>query len=285
MVNIRKYWQGPNVEILAVRVARFVAVGMIVLLCEAGALAATITVTTTADDITPNDGSVSLREAITAINAGNDLGDPDIVAQNPGTFGPIDTINFNIPGTGVMTINVGTNASASGIPLPKIIKPVVINGYSQPGSRVNTLGTGDNGVLLIQLSGASAGSGANGLVLGSGSAGSTVRGLIINQLSRNGIVIESDGNTIAGNFIGSDPTGTAPGPGNANNGVLVDGATGNSIGGTALEDRNVIAFNGADGVKIGNAVANNLLLCNGATAIDFNGIAVTGNNDVEKCKK
>src|SRR5437879_11499626 len=37
---------------------------------------AIITVTTTADDITPFDGSVSLREAITASNAGNDLGDP-----------------------------------------------------------------------------------------------------------------------------------------------------------------------------------------------------------------
>jgi hypothetical protein len=31
-------------------------------------------VTATGDDITPNDGMVTLREAITAINAGNDLG-------------------------------------------------------------------------------------------------------------------------------------------------------------------------------------------------------------------
>src|SRR5712692_4738715 len=87
---------------------------------------AVITGTTSADDITPNDGSVSLREAITSINAGNDLGDPDITAQNPGTFGPIDTINFNIPGTGVKTINVGTDASAANIPLPTIVKRVII---------------------------------------------------------------------------------------------------------------------------------------------------------------
>ena len=51
------------------------------------ALAATVTVTTIADDLTPNDASVSLCEAITAINAGNDLADPDITAQSPGTFG------------------------------------------------------------------------------------------------------------------------------------------------------------------------------------------------------
>src|SRR5437867_2663878 len=44
-------------------------------------LLATITVTSVADDLLPNDGSVSLREAITSINAGNDLGDPSITNQ------------------------------------------------------------------------------------------------------------------------------------------------------------------------------------------------------------
>src|SRR5262245_22386454 len=65
---------------------------------------ATITVTTVADDLTPNDGSVSLREAMTAVNASNDLTDPDITAQNPGSFGSNDTINFNINASGVQTI-------------------------------------------------------------------------------------------------------------------------------------------------------------------------------------
>src|SRR5947209_8491362 len=105
---------------------------------------AVITVTTVTDDLTPNDGSVSLREAITAVNAGNDLGDPDITAENPGTFGTNDTINFNIPGAGVQTINVGSAASASGIPLPNITKPVKIDGYTQPGASVNTLANADN---------------------------------------------------------------------------------------------------------------------------------------------
>ena len=40
---------------------------------------AVITVTTTADDLTPGDGTVSLREAITAINTANAALDPDIV--------------------------------------------------------------------------------------------------------------------------------------------------------------------------------------------------------------
>src|SRR3954451_22069045 len=75
---------------------------------------AVLTVTTAADDLNPADLSVSLREAITAMNAGNDLGAPDIIAQDPtlgGTqpFGTNDTINFNIPGTAPFQINVGSD--------------------------------------------------------------------------------------------------------------------------------------------------------------------------------
>src|SRR3954447_20021389 len=86
--------------------------GLLVSLSSPTAQAATVTVTTAGDDITPNDGTVSLREAITAVDAGNNLGDPDITAQNPGTFGTNDTINFNIAGAGVKTVNVGASASA-----------------------------------------------------------------------------------------------------------------------------------------------------------------------------
>src|SRR5689334_11671982 len=81
-------------------------------------LLATIVVNTTADDITPNDGSVSLREAMTAINLGSDLGDPNITAQNPGAFGTADTIHFNIGAGGLQTINVGSDASAPNQALP-----------------------------------------------------------------------------------------------------------------------------------------------------------------------
>jgi CSLREA domain-containing protein len=52
-------------------VVRFTWSTVVVLLLLAGsARAATIMVTTTADDNTPNDGSVSLHEAIQAINNG-----------------------------------------------------------------------------------------------------------------------------------------------------------------------------------------------------------------------
>ena len=112
------------------------------------AQAATITVTSVADSVTPNDGAVTLREAITAVMAGNDLGDPNITAQGPFTganaFGTADTINFNIAGAGVHTL-----APAS--TYPNITKPVTIDGYSQPGAVANTLAVGDNAVLLIEI--------------------------------------------------------------------------------------------------------------------------------------
>ena len=75
----------------------------------------------------------SLREAINLANSA------------PGA----DTIDFDIPGTGVQTISL---LSA----LPTITDPVVINGYTQPGAKQNSLANGDNAVLLIELSGASA---------------------------------------------------------------------------------------------------------------------------------
>src|SRR4051812_2612837 len=69
---------------------------------------ATITVTTTADDAQSGDTTVSLREAITAINAGF-TANAEILAQlaaNGTAFRTNDNIRFAIPGTGVQSIQV-----------------------------------------------------------------------------------------------------------------------------------------------------------------------------------
>jgi uncharacterized repeat protein (TIGR01451 family)/CSLREA domain-containing protein len=232
---------------------------------ENRSLLATITVTTTVDDLTPNDKSVSLREAITAVNAGNDLGDPDITQQNPGTFGVNDTINFSITGSGVQTIHVGADASAAGIGLPPISKRVTINGYSQPGSSANANTTNQGGstaVLLIELDGSGAVSSSDGLTINAGN--SVVRGLVINRFQHAGIVLHSSSNVVAGNFIGTSAAGNAD-LGNGTdgvsiiddfNGTVVD-ASSNTIGGTAPEDRNLISGNDSTGVLIlANGSAN-----------------------------
>ena len=179
-------------------------------------------VTTTADL-----GVGSLRQAIEDTN------------DNPGP----DRIIFNIPGSGVQTIRPVTV-------LPALTDPVVVDGYTQPGARVNTLSNGENAVLLIQLDGALVPTGP-GLPLSAGLrlAGglSTIRGLVVNRFVL-GVFLESDSNVVAGNFIGPDPSGRVP----LGNGEGVDfwAVCCNTIGGVDPADRNVIAGNTSHAIYI-----------------------------------
>ena len=182
---------------------------------EVRRLFATIVVTSAADDLTPNDGTVSLREAIQAINNGSAGADTDISNQSPGTFGVNDTINFNISASGaVQTIQVGSTGLGE---LPSQIVPITINGYSETGASMNTLANADNAKVLIELDGANAGANADGILIGPGGAGSTIEGLAINRFSLNGIEAQG-GCTIQGNFVGTNPTATAAEP-NQNDGI------------------------------------------------------------------
>ena len=166
------------------------------------------TVTNTTDA-----GSGSLRQAITDAN-----GHPNI---NPATP---DTISFNIPGAGVQTI----------IPisiLPTITDPVVIDGYTQPGSIPNSLAVGDNSVHLIELSGN--GAAFKALIITAGS--STVRGLVINSFNGNGATVAITlqtlgGNKVEGCFLGLNATGTAAAT-NRDFGVDIESSPNNTIGG------------------------------------------------------
>jgi hypothetical protein len=229
-------------------------------LTQAGA---TITVTGTGDTIAV-DGVVTLREAITSANQNSNV-NADVVAV--GVYGT-DTINFNIPGAGVKTINLTTS-------LPTLAAAIVIDGYTQGVASVNTLANGDNAVLLIELNGAGAGAGTAkvgvaGLTISSGASGSTIRGLIINRFSGDGILVKSSTNIITGNFIGTNAAGTATGPGNANTtfdlvtpfraGIYIDNANSNTIGGSAPAARNVVSGNILDNIHVvgdaGGAMSN-----------------------------
>src|SRR5690349_9857987 len=78
-------------------------------LLESRRLLTTITVTGTGDTIA-NDGVVTLREAITAANT--DAPSGDAPAGQGG--GVTDTIKFNIPGSGVHTINLDSGLTITG---------------------------------------------------------------------------------------------------------------------------------------------------------------------------
>ena len=178
-------------------------------------LLSTFTVTNTLD----NAKTGSLRWAITQVNADKSK--------------TVDTIDFNIPGTGPFTISPSSA-------LPAITHSVFINGYSQPHSSSNTAPDSDNAVILIQLSGTSAGF-ADGLQLIA--SNSTVSGLAINQFEQYGIRIYSGGNdAITGDFVGTDPTGSYALP-NIDAGVTIDDSKNDVVGGTSAAARDIISGN------------------------------------------
>jgi CSLREA domain-containing protein len=165
-----------------------------------------------------------------------------------------DTINFDIPGEGPHTI-ITTGSSAPSI---TITQPVTINGYSESGASENSLPVGNNAVLLIRLDGEFAN--RRGLLIEAGASGSVVRGLSIIRYTTALSMSGADNNTIAGNFIGTDPGGTQEGLGSNNGVVIVDGAANNNLGGTSPGARNVISGNG-DGVVINGtgSTGNNVM--------------------------
>ena len=126
-----------------------------------------------------------------------------------------------------------------------------------------------------------AGAGGTGLLLDVGSDGSTIRGLCINRTGGAIRITGSSNNIIAGNFLGTNLAGSAPGPAPLNQvGVFVgfSGVTNaNRIGGIVDADRNIISGNSVDGIQIFNGsgtTASNLVQGN------YIGLDVIGNADV-----
>lgn len=169
---------------------------------------------------TNDSGAGSLRQAILDANT------------NTGT----DTVVFDIPGSGARTISV---LSA----LPDITDPIIIDATTQSGFA---------GTPIVEVNGAAAAS--NGLVVKAG--GSTIKGLVINRFSGFGIwLFFCDNNTIQGNYIGVDPTGTL---GRSNsNGIFFSASSNNLIGGTTTAARNLISGNSFAGIETNGA--NNLV--------------------------
>jgi len=195
---------------------------------------ASFTVNDTGDgaDATPGDGVCATAGAVCTLRAA-------IEETNALPACAPLTINFEIAD---MVLHTITPAS----PLPAITNSVMINGYSQLGTTMNSDATGWDGVLLIELNGTNAGPSANGLEVTGGNA--IIEGLVINRFGGAGIKLSTNNNSVIGNFIGTDAAGTAA-LGN-HVGVYVDNTSGNLIGCTTPDERNVISGNTEEGVEI-----------------------------------
>lgn len=146
-------------------------------------------------------------------------------------------IEFDLSGSGVQTI-------APLSPLPAITNTVAIDGYSQAGSKTNSVTSGNDAVLLVRLDGMNLTNDLNpGLTLSA--SRSSIRGLVIVRFGY-GIRVSGSYNVIAGNWVGIDYDGIARGQ--SFDGIDVNGmgfvaVMHNIIGGDSCADRNVIGGN------------------------------------------
>jgi hypothetical protein len=203
------------------------------------------------------DGRISLREALLAANA-----------TANGTGGP-DQILFDIPDALIGGAHTITPLSS----LPTISDAVIVDASGEP----DVAGNGNRPVVVIDGNNLA----GDGLTLGATADGSTIRGLVIRDFGGNAIriVSGSDGNTIAGNYLGRLTVGgldAGAAEANGGSGVVVNGA-GNTIGGSTAADRNVIAGNTGIGVQVYGASASGNVIAGNYIGLVASGTAMLGN--------
>jgi hypothetical protein len=175
-------------------------------------------------DLPGPDGKVSLAEAIIAANA---------------TTGP-QTIVFGIP-----TDDPGHDALGYNIVAPDDFAEQLV--LTDDGTTIDGTTQPDGGALTLRGSILT----ANFVGLRVNSSGNTIRGLFF-SFSENGVEINGNANSVVHCSLIQ----------NYNAGVLVTGS-GNTIGGTSSNDRNLISGNFGTGVDItGPAATNNVVLGN-----------------------
>ncbi len=201
------------------------------------AQAATITVTTTADDVVDT-GACTLREAITAANTNTASG---VTAGEciTGSAMGVDRIEFNIAPGGQQTITVASSL------LPAVTSPVAIDGSTQPdppagmppivinGNDIDAVGVEDDILRLM-----------------TGSDGSSIQGLVLHNAFARGIRVDNTSNiAIEGNWVGLNAAGAASA--NGSDGILVNSSTLNiTIGDDTSAERNVVSGNTLFGINL-----------------------------------
>ncbi len=281
------------------------------------AAAASFTVNSTAD---PGAGvcdvaECTLREALSAANVSPDA---DLIAfaipgPGPHTIQPLSplptvtnpviidgTSQPGFAGTPLIELDGSlAGATANGLRITgggSTVMGLAINRFARAGIELvsgggNTvqdsfIGTDPTGLLDRGngLEGVRVNSSANNTIGGSGNLISGNNGHGIRILGS-----ASTGNVVKGNQIGTD--GSNNPLGNAGNGVeIVEGAGGNTIGGTETGAGNVIAFNGGSGVAVafsgfdsstGNAILGNSIFTNVLLGIDLAEDGVTTNDPAD----
>ncbi len=195
-------------------IALVAGVGLPIVGASVARAATTFTVTNVNDS-----GTGSLRQAI--------------IDANNGSTNAV--IAFAIPGTGPFKISPSTDLDA-------IVVPVVVDGYSEPGSSPATASLPAH--IEIQIDGA--GTIPEGIQVSDSSGTTTVKGLSVTNFTDCGICLNGDGQVAEGNYVGLAPDGSTEG---ANTNGIQSLGNGDVVGGTTPAARNVIDT----GANFGNA--------------------------------
>jgi hypothetical protein len=239
-------------------------------------------------NLSPGADMITFTSGLPTINVGNSTALPlpsitEAVTIDGGS--PRVELNGTAAGPGA----IGITISAPGV----TIRRLVINRFSSSGIAIqadncviqdNFIGTDATGTLALPN--------AEGGVLVD-TSGNLIGGTVITQrnlISGNsgyGINLNSSlatNNTIQGNFIGTDVSGTAA-LGNGGAGIRTQSTpSNNTIGSTVPAAANIIAFNGGSGVNIfagsNNAILGNSIFENGGSGIDLSDDAGITPNDL-----
>ena len=255
-------------------------------LADYGATLVDYNVTSTADDGSPG----TLRWAINQANAS--AGVPDTIIFNiaatdsghwyytdDGVGGQVSlgNITATTAATDAALVNPDADFAKSWYTialtdgLPTISDAVIVDGTTQSGF---------SGTPIIELDGSGATGGVEENILTIEGGNTTIRGLVLNQFAgsyEDAIEIEFGGNnTIVGNYIGTDVSGTIARGNDWGVNVKSDN---NQIGGTTGADRNIISGNVNSGLYLYNATSFDNVVSGNYIGVDANGLRALGNGD------
>jgi hypothetical protein len=188
-----------------------------------------------------------------------------------------------------------TTAFTNGLELTSAnntVKGLTINGFSgvlSAGIKIAGAAATGNTVtgnyLGTDYSGTAALANYNGVAIGTGAQSNTIGGTSIaerNIISGNatyGAEIKDSGtdlNVVKGNYIGTDPNGTAA-VANGTGTIIWAGAANNTIGGNAADEGNVISGNAGQGMIIANAGSDDNVVQGNLIGTDKSGTGDLGN--------
>jgi hypothetical protein len=230
-------------------------------------------------DLTTNGGDTIQSDYIGTDVTGN------VALANGGNGITINNVGGNtIGGAATAARNIISGNTANG---------VEISGSSATGNIVegDYIGTDVTGSVAL-------GNGGDGVLVEGGATNNTIGGLtgtpgtgagnVISGNRESGITLNSDSNLVQGNLVGLNAAGTAAlGNGSAqvgglfggnDEGIHIDNAANNIIGGTTASARNIISANEVDGVQITGSSSTGNLVEGNYVGTDITGTQKFGNH-------